>query len=349
MTDHAEVIVIGGGQAGLAAGQYLSRAGISFLILDAGSRVGDAWRRRWDTLRLFTVARYSALPGRPFPGDPEHFPGKDEVADYLEDYARALELPVRSDSRVTTLEPTGSGYRLETTAGTYRAAQVIVATGAYQQPHIPSIATQLGADVFQVHSAAYRNPDQIPGRRVLVIGAANSGAGIAEDLAATHQVVLSQGSRIPHLPQRLLGKSLHFWGDRLGLIAAPLDSLRGRTQRGELLVGPSLRWRARRHGFQLVDRTVGADGRTVRLADEHQVETDAVVWATGYRSDYSWLPGSVLDPTGVPIHRRGVTDASGLYLLGMKDQHSRGSSLIYWVKHDAAYVVDQVRATADAR
>jgi len=342
-----EVIVVGGGQAGLAAGYYLSRAEIPFLILDAAPRLGDSWRRRWDSLQLFTAARYSALPGLDFPGDPEHFPGKDEVADYLEAYAREFELPVRLSSKVTSLRPSNGGYRIETSCpyglGPYEANQVIVASGAYQRPHVPPIAEKLGAAVTQLHSAEYRNPEQVPARDVLVVGAANSGAGIAEDLSSSHRVYLSRGTRIPRLPRRILGQSLHFWGDHLGLIGAPLDSLRGRTQRGDVLVGQSLRQLARRHGVELVGRTVDAEGSTVRVEGDRAIEVGTVIWATGYRSDYSWIRVPVFDGQGKPRHRRGVTDSPELYFLGMKDQYSRGSSLIYWVKEDAAYIVDQVR------
>jgi putative flavoprotein involved in K+ transport len=343
MTDEPKVIVVGGSQAGLVAGHYLANARIPFKILDAASRVGDAWRHRWDSLTLFTAARYSALPGLAFPGDPEHFPGKDEVADYLEHYAQRFELPVALDTRVRSLEPDGDGYTLDTTTGTYQAAQMIVATGAYQKPYVPPIAQDLDEDVLQLHSADYGNPDQITGRRVLVVGAANSGAGIAEDLAATHRVALSVGTKLPHLPPRLLGKSLHFWGDHLGLIGASLDSWRGRTQRGDLLVGPSLRRLSRRHGIELVGRTYSARGHTVRLQGQRDIEVDSIVWATGYRPDYTWIHvDGLFDDAGFPIHRRGVTNAAGLYFLGMKDQYSRGSSLIYWVKDDAAHIVNQL-------
>jgi putative flavoprotein involved in K+ transport len=342
-----EVIVVGGGQAGLAAGYYLKRAGIPFLILEANQRLGESWRRRWDSLELFTVARYSALPGLKFPGDPEHFPGKEEVADYLEDYAREFELPVRLGSPVTSLERSNGGYRIETGSSTgelgpYEANQVIVASGAYQRPQAPTIAEKLS--VTHLHSAEYRNPEQIPDGDVLVVGAANSGAGIAEDLAASHRVYLSRGTRLPSLPRRLLGKSLHWWGDHLGLIGASLDSWRGRTQRGDLLVGQSLRRLARRHGVTLVGRTVEAEGRSVRFEDGRAIEVDAVIWATGFHPDYSWIRVPVLDEHGAPRHRRGVTEAPGLYFLGMKNQYSRGSSLIYWVKDDAQYIVERVRA-----
>lgn len=347
-TTHAEVIVVGGGQAGMAAGYYLAQAGIGFLILDAGARAGHAWAQRWDTLELFTPARYSSLPGLAFPGDPRHYPGKDEVAGYMAAYARAFALPVRYNTRVTALEPAAGGYRLHTSAGIYEAGQVIVATGAYQRPFIPPVAAGLSGEVAQLHSAAYRNPAQIPGDQVLVAGAANSGAQIAADLAGTHRVWLSRGAPIRRLPRRILGIPIHALGDRLGLIPAPFESWRGRTQRGDLLVGASLRQLARRHHIQLAARTTHAAGNTVTFADGHALDVSAVVWATGYRSGYSWIHLPVLGPNGLPRHQRGVTESSGLYFLGMHNQYSRGSSLIHWVRHDAAYITGQAQAHARA-
>jgi putative flavoprotein involved in K+ transport len=337
-----DVVVVGGGQAGLAASYYLTRAGIEHLVLDAERRVGDAWRRRWDSLELFSAACYSALPGLPFPGDPEHFPGKDEVADYLESYAQTFQLPVKLQTPVRSLQAVAGGYRVDTDAGAYQGQQVIVATGAYQQPVVPPLAAKLGDGVVQVHSAAYRSPEQLAADQVLVVGSANSGVGIAEDLAASHRVQLSRGQRLPWLPRRLLGKSLHWWGDHLGLLTASLEgSWRGRTQRGDLLIGTSLRQLARR-GVQLAGRTVDAEGRTVRFADGRTLPVEAIVWATGFRSDYSWIGVPVLDGRGLPVHRRGVTDAPGLYFLGMHNQYSRGSSLIGFVRHDAYFIVERV-------
>jgi putative flavoprotein involved in K+ transport len=346
VAQRADVLILGGGQAGLVASWYLVRAGVEHLVLDAEQRVGDAWRRRWDSLELFSAAAYSALPGLGFPGDPEHFPGKDEVADYLEAYARTFQLPITLDTRVRSLDRVPGGYRLETTRGAYQADQVVVATGAYQQPVVPELAAALHEEVVQLHSAAYRNPAQLAAGEVLVVGSANSGVGIAEDLAASHQVHLSHGQRLPWLPRRLLGKSLHWWGDHLGLLTAPLEgSWRGRTQRGDLLIGTSLRQLARRHGVRLVGRTVTIqdDGRTLRFSDGQTLAPPAIVWATGYRSDYAWIKVPVLDQRGTPIHRRGVTQAPGLYLLGMHNQYSRGSSLLGFVRHDAAFIVERIR------
>jgi putative flavoprotein involved in K+ transport len=336
-----QVIVIGGGQAGLTAGYFLRKADVPFLILDAETQVGDSWRRRWDSLELFTAARYSSLPGLRFPGDPEHFPGKEEVADYMEQYAGAFELPIELETRVTSVRRPNGGYRLETKSGTYEADRVIVATGAYQRPFVPPLAEKLTDDVTQLHSADYRNPSQVADDEVLVVGSANSGAQIAQDLSSTCRVQLSRGRKLPRLPRRLLGKSLHWWGDKLGLIGAPLNSFRGRTQRGELLVGQSLRQLARRHGVELVSRTFDAEGSKVQLEGGGEVRVSTIIWATGYRSDYSWIDVPIFDERGEPRHQRGVTQAPGLYFLGMHDQYSRGSSLIHWVRDDAKFIVDR--------
>ena len=348
MSRSLDVLVIGGGQAGLVAGHYLRRTGLEFAILDAGPRVGDAWRRRWDSLELFTTARYSALPGLPFPGDPEHFPGKDEVADYLESYAQAFELPVHVGTRVSGLRRSDGGYEAQTDAGTWRSRQVLVATGAYQRPHVPPVAARLGDEVTQLHSAEYREPAQLPGDEVLVVGGGNSGVQIAEELAADRRTTLAQGEPIRRVPRRILGRSLHWWGDHLGLITAPLDSLRGRTQRGELLVGTGPRQLARDHGVSLLPRVVDTADSKVVFADGRSAAFDAVVWATGFRSDYSWIDVPVFDEHGAPVHDRGVTAADGLYFLGMHFQHSRGSALIAFVRDDAEFIVERVcRGAAD--
>jgi putative flavoprotein involved in K+ transport len=340
MSVEYEVAVIGGGQAGLTAGYYLSRAAVPFVILDAHERVGEAWRRRWDSLETFTNARYSRLPGLDVPGDQERFPGKDEIADYLETYARAFDLPIQLETHVASLKPAAAGYLLDTDKGSITATNAIVATGAYQRPHIPPLSRQLDPGVLQVHSAEYRNPSQLDqGRNAVVVGASNSGAQIALDLAATHSVALAQGTPLRRVPPRILGRSLHWWGDHLGLIGAPLDSWRGRTQRGDLLVGPSLRTLARRDGIRLVGRATAAAGRAMTFEGGSTVDADAVVWATGFRSDYSWIDAPVFDEGGVPVHRRGVTELAGLYFLGMPGQYSRGSSLISWVKDDAKFIV----------
>jgi putative flavoprotein involved in K+ transport len=347
MADRTKVLVVGGGQAGLAAGYYLSTAAIPFLILDAGSRVGESWRRRWDSLELFSVGRYSELPGLRFPGDPKRFPGKDEVADYLESYADTFDLPVRLHTAATALARWNGGYRVEASDGSaFEADHVIVATGAYQRPLVPSLASNLDASVAQLHSADYRNPDQLPAGDVLVVGGANSGVQIAQELSRTRRVRLAVGTKPPHLPRRILGKGLHWWGDHLGIITAPIGRFREPKRSGDLLIGTSHRQLARRHGIELLGRAVGADGRSIKCAGGRSVDVDAVVWATGFRPDYAWIEPPVFDEHGQPVHRRGVTSSPGLYFLGMHLQHSLGSSLLGFVSNDAKFIVDRIGTSA---
>ena len=205
-----DVVVVGGGQGGLAAAWQLRRQGLRFLVLEAAAELGHAWHTRWDSLRLFTPAEHDALPGLPFPAPTDSYPGKEAVADYLRDYAAAFDLPVELNARVTGLQRTGAGFRLDTPDRTYTARQVIVATGPFQTPFIPPLAAGLDDSVTQVHSGEYRGPDALPACPTLVVGGGNSGFQIAEELAGTRPVELSVGSAYPALPQRLLGRDL-FW------------------------------------------------------------------------------------------------------------------------------------------
>jgi putative flavoprotein involved in K+ transport len=348
-----DVVVIGGGQAGLAMAWHLAQQGLRFVVLDAGAEVGHVWRGRWDSLTLFTPAQYDALPGVPFPALADTYPTKDPVADYLRAYVDAFELPVRLDARVTRLSRTGPGFEVRTAAATFRARQVVVATGPFQVPFVPPAADNLDPSVTQVHSADYRNPQALPDGPVLVVGGGNSGLQIAEELAATRPVEVSVGENPPMLPQRLLGKDLFWWLTRFGLMRVPAHTRLGRRvqARGEFVIGTNRR-QLKRNRVTFRPRLVDADGRTVRFADESTREVGVVIWATGYRSDYSWIHITDLIEDGRVTHRRGVTNVPGLYFLGLSWQHTRGSALLGFVDNDAAHLADHItthhRTTAPA-
>jgi putative flavoprotein involved in K+ transport len=348
VTDRREVIVVGGGQAGLALGYFLRQQERDFTILEAGDEPAAAWRERWDSLKLFTPARYSALPGLPFRGDPDRYPTRDEVATYLADYARQVQLPVQLRERVHSLRRADRGYVLETDGRTYKAEQVVVATGPFQVPWVPAIADQLDPSVIQLHSSEYRSPSDIPDAPVLVVGGGNSGFQIAEELASSHEVHLAIGSRQTPLPQRLLGRDLFWYLERTGLIRKSLDSRIGQRLSGrDTLIGSTRRGIERR-GAEVHPRAVAAEGSTVTFGDGTKLDARSVIWATGFRSDYAWVDVPIFDERGTPVQRRGVTESPGLYFLGLTWQYTRGSALLSWVKDDAEYLaqrIDELSAT----
>lgn len=349
MQERFEVIIVGGGQAGLALGYYLALQKRSFLILEGAPRIGHSWRTRYDSLRLFTLTRYH-LPGLPFPGEADRYPTKDEVADYLGGYAQTFALPVRLNTVVKAVTQAEKGYRVETDGPVYLADQVVVATGPFQRPYVPALQAGLAPDLFQIHSSEYRNPAQLPAGAVLVVGAGNSGAQIAEELARTRQVYLSEGKRKPALPQQFLGKDLFWWFTRLGVMNVTVDSPMGRRMsRTDLLIGSDLMRLVKSHGVEMVGRAEQAQGRTIRFADGRTIQVESVLWATGFRPDYSWIHAQVFDERGQPRQRRGVTDCPGLYFLGLHWQHTRGSALLGWVGRDAEYLAAQIEAYQASR
>jgi putative flavoprotein involved in K+ transport len=346
--ERLDVAVVGAGQAGLAIGHFLARSGRRFAILEAGESVGTAWRDRWDSLVLFTPRRYDALPGLPFPGDPDGYPDRGEVIAYLDDYARTFELPIRFRSRVRSLKANDGGFVLELDDDRrVEADQVVVATGPFHVSNMPALAGEFDPELFQAHSAAYRTPSDVPAGTVLVVGGGNTGFQIAKELSATHQVHLAIGSRQTPLPQRLLGRDLFWWLTRLGLLDKSVDSRFGRrAQNRDTLIGSSPRELQRRFGVGIKPRAVGASGRTVRFADGSELAVDGVIWATGYRPDHSWIDLDLTDADGRLRHRRGVTDIPRLYFLGLSWQHTRGSALLGWVKDDAGFIAARIEAAA---
>jgi putative flavoprotein involved in K+ transport len=341
---HFEVAVIGGGQAGLAIGYYLRQKGRRFVIFERAGELAPAWRERWDSLTLFTPRRYSALPGLPFPGNPDGYPTRDEVIAYLESYAETFELPVELSCEVEQLERGDDGRFLLVVGGrTIIADQVAVATGPFQTPYVPKLAEKLAPDLVQTHAVGYRNPEDVPQGKVLVVGGGNTGFQIAKELSATHTVALSIGSRQKPLPQRLLGRDLFWWLTKARILNKTVDSRLGRKlSTRDTLIGSSPRELTKRYGVELKSRLIDADGRKIRLEDGSELEVDVVIWATGYRPDYAWIKLPILDERGRPRHRRGVTDAPGLYFLGLTWQYTRGSALIGFIEDDAEFIAAKI-------
>jgi putative flavoprotein involved in K+ transport len=355
-----ETVIIGGGQAGLSVGYHLARRGRRFVILDANQRIGDPWRTRWDSLRLFTPARYDGLPGWPFPAPAWSFPTKDEVADYLEAYAARFDLPVRTGVRVDRLSREGDRYVVAAGKNRLEADHVVVAAGAYQRPRIPTFAAELDPGILQLHSSQYRDPSQLREGGVLVVGAANSGAEIALEVSRDHRTWLSgrHPGREPYRPgssrwgDRLLIPVIWFMATHVLTVKTPMR----RAVRQKFHIGggghsrglPLARVRLKditAAGIERVPRTAGARGGRPVLDDGRDLEVANVLWCTGSVPDFDWIDLLVLAEAGGPVHDRGIVGSEpGLYFVGLVFQTALASSLVGGVGRDAEHIAEHIAA-----
>lgn len=342
-----DVIVIGAGQAGLAIGYYLKKNNLSFLILDGSKEPGESWRKRYDSLILFTPRSYSSLPGMKLKGNQNGYPSKDEIANYLKTYADMNSLPLLFNTTVLelTLEEYEHCYRIVTDNGKFSAKNVVIATGPFQQPLVPMFSEELSDQVLQLHSSEYINSNQLNDGSVLVVGGGNSGAQIASELSETRSVHLSIGHRMKFLPLNIVNKSIFWYFDKLGIYRANLNSFTGKYLRKQPdpIFGFELKTLIKNGTVALKPRTTSIQKDTFLFEDGTSLKVNNVVWSTGYRSNYDWvkLP-NVLNDRGEPIQTRGVSLRKGLYFLGLPWQSSRGSALIQGVGADAEYIFKHI-------
>jgi len=336
-----DVVVIGGGQAGLAVGYYLKQQNRSFVILDKGSEAGETWRNRYDSLVLFTPRYYSSLPGLKLDGNVEGYATKNEIAEYLKKYSRQFELPIHFNTEVYSLHKSEDKFYIQTNHEDYVAREVIIATGPFQRPFIPAMSLAVSQEVFQVHTDQYMNPKQLHNGSVLVVGAGNSGAQIAVELAQEREVYLSVGHPISFMPLQLIGKSIFWWFGKLGILSANTDSRLGKLVRNrpDPIFGFQLKALIKQGKVKMLPRTVSVRDKLIHFEDGKSIQVNNIVWATGFHSDYSWIQiPNVVDDKGKPIHDRGVTKIKGLYFVGLPWQYTRGSALIGGVAQDAEYI-----------
>ncbi len=349
-SEHTETLVIGGGQSGLVMGYHLSRRGLPYAIIDANHRIGDAWRNRWDSLRLFTPNRLNGLPGMPFPGYHWGFPSKDEMADYLESYARRFDIRVETGVRVERLSREGDLFVATAGNRRFEADNVVVAMSSWQKPRIPEFASELDPSIVQLHVAEYRNPGQLQEGGVLVVGAGNSGAEVANELARTHDVWLSgpDTGNIPFRPESVAARILmpiigRIIFHRVLTTSTPI----GRRVRpkwvstGEPLIRVKPKDLAAA-GVERVPRVTGVQHGQPQLEDGRRIDVANVVWCTGFHPGFSWIDLPVLGPQG-PAHHRGIVESEpGLYFLGLKFLYSVSSEQIHGVGRDAAHIADTI-------
>jgi putative flavoprotein involved in K+ transport len=340
-----DVIIIGAGQAGLSMGYFLKKSKLNFLLLDHHARVGDVWRKRYDSLVLFTPRSYSSLPGLKMDGNQEGYPNKDEVADYLESYAKNFDLPVKGSTEVIKLSKQNQLFQIETQNGVFEARKVVVATGPFHTPNIPGFSKNLSSDVVQLHSSQYLNPNQLNDGPVLIVGGGNSGTQIAVELSETHKTYLSIGQDIRYLPLSLIGKSIFWWLDRLGLLKANRNTFFGKKIRamGDPIFGFELREKIKSGRVKLKSRAVSGQGNEIYFNENTSIIINNIIWATGFRSEYPWLDmEGVTDGNGRVKHERGITSVEGLYFLGLPWQFRRGSALLLGVGADADFLFQKI-------
>lgn len=358
--EHKEIVIVGGGQAGLSVGYYLKQQGRDFVILDASERAGDAWRKRWDSLRLFTPARYNGLPGMPFPAPAHYIPTKDEMADYLEAYAAHFALPVRAGVRVDGLSKQGGRFIVTASVPAqtlrFEAENVVVATGGYQRARIPAFAAELHPDIVQLHSSQYRHPSQLREGGVLVVGAGNSGAEIALELSRSHHTWLSgrhpgnEPTRPGSGADRLVTPLIWFVFSQVMNVKTPI----GRKLRPKMLKMGGLPLARVRPADLLAAgverihaRTVGVRNGLPVLDDGRALDVTNVIWCTGFQPDFGWINLPIFDADGEPRHERGVVaTAPGLYFIGLFFLSAVTSSLVGGVGRDAAYITGQIALRA---
>jgi putative flavoprotein involved in K+ transport len=353
-TERFETVIVGGGQAGLSAGYHLKRRGRPFVILDAGERIGDAWRRRWDSLRVFTPAKYDGLDGFPFPAKGWSFPTKDDMADYLQAYAARFELPVRSGVAADGLRKEGDRYVISSGERRFEADNVIVASGAFHVPKVPAFAAELDPGIVQVHSSAYVSPSQLREGPVLVVGAGNSGAEIALEVSGTHPTLLA--GKVPGqipvrhggVPSRIVIAVIRFLGHHVLNTGTPI----GRKVRPKFLTRatPLIRTREKdlaAAGVERGPKVAGTrDGLPV-LGEERVLDVANVIWCTGFRLDFSWIDLPVFSEDGQPMQDRGVVETEpGLYFLGLEFLYAATSAVLPGVGRDAEYVARHVARRA---
>lgn len=356
---HVQTLIIGAGQAGLTTGYHLKRRGLPFLVVDAHDRVGDNWRRQWDSLTLYTPAKYDGLPGLAFPADPWHYPGKDEVADYLEHYAVTHDLPVRTGTRVRRLARHGDGFLAELDDTTITCDNVVVATGSFgRTPYVPACAADLDPRILQLHSSEYRRDAQLAPGPVLVVGASHSGTDIAYEVAATHPTILA-GRECGTMPIKLHSRQSHLLFPVVLFLFRHVLTRRtpmGRKAMEEVRFhgGPALRWKpadlARRGVRRTEARVTGSRDGLPELADGTLIDATTVIWCTGFRQVFDWVDLPVFDEHGWPHEYRGVVaEAPGLFFCGLSFQFAFSSMVFPGVGRDAEHVARRVAARVHDR
>ncbi len=344
MNDIYEVIIIGAGQAGIAMSHQLTHKGVeNHIMIDAQKYIGDAWRFRYKSLVLFTPKSYSALPGLEMKGDPNSYPTKDEMADYLEGYVTHFNLPHKMNTVVTSIEKKNNYFSVFTTEGNYQSKKVIIASGAFQKPYVPPVIKNDSKVISHMHSSLYTEPRNLNNGPVVIVGGGNSGAQIAVELSKDREVILAISHKLKFLPLKIFQKSIFNWLDKFQLLYAGTDTIRGKLfqKRKDPIFGKELKKAIKSQNVKIKPRVTEVNGKKVIFSDGSSLGVNQIIWATGFVPSYEMIRiNGAIDKKGKPIHNRGVSPVDGLYYIGLPWQHNRGSALVCGVGRDAMFLVD---------
>lgn len=339
-------IIIGGGQAGLAAAYYLSKKNKNYVVLEAAESIGNSWRQRYESLKLFTSARYNNLPGLEFPGNKNHFPHKDEVVSYLKRYVDTFKIPIKVKEQVTSLSNENNLFQIKTENNSYTSENVVVCTGPFQEAFIPSFSMSINSNILQLHSSTYLNTKQLQDGDTLVVGGGNSGVQIVEEMVNEgRNVFFSFSGKMKRMPNNQFMQRLIFGS---GITSASIHSLIGSRlkKRGEPIMGTNIKKLFKEPNLKLVGRTTGANSNEIICEKTTLSTVRNIIWSTGFKPDFRWMNFNIFDKNGYPEHQRGITAIKGLYFLGLAWMYSRNSGLLGGVKEDAEYIIGKINSTS---
>ncbi|MCC2528498.1 NAD(P)/FAD-dependent oxidoreductase [Bacillus halotolerans] len=340
-----DTIVIGAGQAGISIGYYLKQSEQKFIILDKSHEVGESWKDRYDSLILFTSRMYSSLPGMYLEGEKHGFPSKDEIGAYLKKYVGKFEIPIQLRTEVISVLKLKNYFLIKTNREEYQTKNLVIATGPFHTPSIPSISKNLANNINQLHSSQYKNSKQLVHGNVLVVGGGNSGAQIAVELSKERVTYLACSNKLVYLPLLVRKRSIFWWFDKLGVLNASNTSILGKfiQKKGDPIFGYELKHAIKQKEIILKKRVISGNQNEIIFQDSSKLEVNNIIWATGFSNPLSWIQiEGFFDKEGEIIHDRGVSTVEGLYFIGLPWQHRRGSALLQGVGNDADYIVKQI-------
>ena len=341
-----DFIVVGAAQAGLAMAYHLKEQGKSFLVVDKESEVGASWLNRWDSLTLFTPSEFNNMPGMKFPAEKGHYPSKTEVAEYFKDYVEKFDIPIQLHTLVENISNYNDHFLLKTSLGELRAEKVVVATGPFHIPYTPPFSEKIDSDIFQIHSNYYKNPDQLQEGKAMVVGAGDSGFQILDEVSQNDRGVYFSGTTdVKVLPQEILGKTLWWWFTKSGFLSFSRDTWLGKkiSKSRQPVIGTPVKEILERNNVEAVGKTKNAEGELIVTEKKKINDLKNIIWATGYRPNFSWIEGLELAKNGYPKHYRGVSNIDGLFFIGLPWLHTRGSATLGGIREDAKYLSDYIK------